>query len=336
MAVEASVTSISWIPSEAVSGLTKAPFSMGVAHYDDPPPDSLVAGVETLVELRDSDRFRFANHLGATVEFDGDGRATSWERGGSGLIGSTTMRVGRKRRATFEATALDDVTPEPELGDGWITFRQTAGGRTGVPAPRHVNHAPFIQWQAPLAWTTLELTVRADGSSEGALIGASPFPRHWLYDTAGALSAKSGMVDFKDWYRSAFGKHSPWGDEDSPAMATAVETALERELSVALMRGGVEPTIATHKAGRALMTQGEAGDDVILLLDGVVSMSVDGEVLAEFGPGAMLGERAALEGGARTATLTAVTRVKVASVPAAALDTDALIELSDGHRREEH
>jgi CRP-like cAMP-binding protein len=77
------------------------------------------------------------------------------------------------------------------------------------------------------------------------------------------------------------------------------------------------------------------GDDVILVLDGVVSMAVDGDVLAEFGPGALLGERAALEGGTRTATLTAVTKVKVASVPAGALDRAALVELSDGHRRED-
>lgn len=36
MRIEGSVTSISWIPSEAIKGVTKLPFSMGVAHYDDP------------------------------------------------------------------------------------------------------------------------------------------------------------------------------------------------------------------------------------------------------------------------------------------------------------
>ena len=29
--------SISWIPSEAVTGVTKAGFTSGVMHYDDPP-----------------------------------------------------------------------------------------------------------------------------------------------------------------------------------------------------------------------------------------------------------------------------------------------------------
>ena len=41
MRIESSVTSISWIPSEAVEGVTKVPFEMGVAHYDDPPPDHI-------------------------------------------------------------------------------------------------------------------------------------------------------------------------------------------------------------------------------------------------------------------------------------------------------
>ena len=41
MRVESSVTSITWIPSEAISGMPKMPFELGVAHYDDPPPECL-------------------------------------------------------------------------------------------------------------------------------------------------------------------------------------------------------------------------------------------------------------------------------------------------------
>ena len=41
MRVESSVTSISWIHSEAVSGvMMKLPFEWGLAHYDQPPPTS--------------------------------------------------------------------------------------------------------------------------------------------------------------------------------------------------------------------------------------------------------------------------------------------------------
>jgi CRP-like cAMP-binding protein len=49
----------------------------------------------------------------------------------------------------------------------------------------------------------------------------------------------------------------------------------------------------------------------------------------------MLGERAALEGGTRTSTLTAVTKCRVAAVPAVQLDLSDLAELATGHRREE-
>jgi hypothetical protein len=41
MRYESSVTSLSWIPSEAVTGGTRAAFDAGFTHYDDPPPDVL-------------------------------------------------------------------------------------------------------------------------------------------------------------------------------------------------------------------------------------------------------------------------------------------------------
>ena len=72
-----------------------------------------------------------------------------------------------------------------------------------------------------------------------------------------------------------------------------------------------------------------------LLLDGVIRVDRDGEQLAEYGPGAMLGERAHLEGGLRTSSLVAVTACRVASVPAAQFDHEALTELASGHRHEE-
>ena len=66
MHIERSVTSISWIPSEAVEGLTKGVFEVGFTHYDSAPPDSIGPDVVDGIErLRVADRFRFANHLAA-------------------------------------------------------------------------------------------------------------------------------------------------------------------------------------------------------------------------------------------------------------------------------
>ena len=56
-----------------------------------------------------------------------------------------------------------------------------------------MNKAPFVQFEAPTVWTTLALTIHADGRSEHELLGASQFPRHWVYGDDGALVAKAGL-----------------------------------------------------------------------------------------------------------------------------------------------
>jgi hypothetical protein len=328
MRIESSVTSLSWIPSEAVTGLNKAIFGTGFTHYDDPPPDV----IDDLEVLRAADRFRFANHLVGWIDVV-DGTITDAGYGGGCLMGSTTVAVGPKH-ATFAAVAFDDIQQPVELTATSARFVQTVGGHTAVPAPRRVNKPPFLKFEAPTVWTTLALTVFADGTSEYELVGASAFPRHWVYDEHGALAAKAGMADFKDWWRHSFGKHTPWGDQESPTMVTAVETALERELAGHIMRGGDTPSIRKVKEGGLLTEQGSEGDDVFLLLNGVVSVEVDGEAVAELGPGAILGERAALEGGRRTSTVRALTKVTVAVVKADQIAEDERAQLSAGHRRE--
>ena len=322
-----SITSLSWIPSEAIEGSQRLAFDAGMAHYDEPPPDVIT----DLEALRAADRFRFANVLRAWVEVDDSGQIIESGSDGGGLMGSTTVKLGPLAR-TFEAIGLPDIVQKPMHGDGWVRFAQTAGGRTGVPAPRRVRRRPFVQWQAPLVWTTLSLTIHADGTAKGSLSGASRFPRHWVYGHDGHLSHKSGLADFKDWYRKSFGRQTPWGDTDSAALVTAVETALERSLSAQIMQGAT-PSIRRLKAGATLVRQGETGSEVFLLLDGVLRVEENGTRLAEYGPGALLGERAHLESGERTSTLVAVTPCRVAAVEAKKLERGALQELSKGHRR---
>ena len=330
MRYESCVTSLSWIPSEAVTGATRTAFDSGFTHYDDPPP----AELGDIEELRAGDRFRFANVLRAWIEVDDAGRIAGGGYDGSGIMGATTLRLGGLSH-TFQAVPLPDLQRTPEQGEGWMRFVQTTGGRTAIPAPRPVRRRPFVQWQAPLVWTTLSLTLHADGRAEYSVTGASRFPRHWIYDADGRLARKSGLTDYANWTRVSFGRHTPWGDEDSPALVTAVETALEQALSVQLMRGAAKPRITQLQAGDELVRQDDFGQDIYLVLDGVIRVERDGTRLAEYGPGAMLGERAVLEGGSRTSTLVAVTRCRVASVPAVQLDLSDLAELATGHRREE-
>src|ERR1700674_2201251 len=75
-----SVTSLSWIPSEAVSGGTRLAFDAGFTHYDEPPP----AEIGDLSSLREADRFRFANVLGAWVDVDDSGRIVDFGYDGGG------------------------------------------------------------------------------------------------------------------------------------------------------------------------------------------------------------------------------------------------------------
>lgn len=328
MRIESSVTAVSWIPSEAVKGMTKLPFEHGITHYDEPPPDI----IDDLEGLRRADRFRFANELRAWIEIE-EGRIVDHGHCGGGRVGSTTIRLGSKK-VVFEAVPFPDLRPRPEVGPTSVHFVQTAGGRTGLPAPRHVRRKPHVQLAAPMAWSTLALTMRSDGTSSFEMLGASPFPRHWIYDHEGKLAAKTGTINFKQWYRKAFGAHSPWGDEDSPALVTVAETALERQLSTTLMQAGTKPRVRRVPRGKTLVEQGEPAAELLLLLDGVLSVEVDGEKLAELGPGAILGERACLEKGRRTCALRAATPAKVAVASADQLDRAALMKVAAGHRRE--
>ena len=177
----------------------------------------------------------------------------------------------------------------------------------------------------PVQRLNLALLVAADTS----------FPRHWVYDSDGRLSQKAAVTDWADWTAQQSWTMTPWGGNDSPAVISAAETGLERLIATAIMRDHPRSQIRQLSKGTVLMQQGEAGAELYLLLDGVLSVSVNGNDLAELGPGAIVGERAILEGGKRTSTLTAVTPVRVAVAPSSAIDMTALAQLSHRHHRED-
>jgi hypothetical protein len=97
MRAESSVTSVSWIPSEAVSGPMKvgSGFVPGLSHYDAPPPAHMTP--DELTATRDADAFRLGNVLRVWAEFEGD-RVVAHDRDGGVVMGATTVRVGRWMR----------------------------------------------------------------------------------------------------------------------------------------------------------------------------------------------------------------------------------------------
>jgi Cyclic nucleotide-binding domain len=332
--IESSVTAVSWVPLDCVEGGQRLHFHVGAAQYDDPPPDHL----DDLESLLAAGRVRLANQLRAFVEVS-DGRVVASGQSGQGHVG-TTRQVAGANQIGFAAVALPDLRPDPEVGDGWVRFRQTAGGLLsigllsggvrGAEPPASVPDRPAPtgspRLAAPAAWTTLALTVHADGTSEPALVGASPFPRHWVYDHTGRVVATSGVVDFTGWQADAWDPFTPWGGRDAPVRATAVETALERELSQVML--GAAPHWLRLRKGATLVTQGDPGHELYLLFDGLLAVEIDGVTVSELGPGAVVGELALLAGGRRTATLRAVTGCRVAAVAGDRIDRAALAELA--------
>jgi hypothetical protein len=338
MRVSATTTTLSWIPSDSVWGPLKLGFDLGLSHWDQPMPERLT-GVPDVDALHDAGRFRFANVLQGWVDID-DGRIVGHGFGDrSGLLmGDTTVRLARTG-VTFAAVGLPVIRSAEVAGDGSgggsVVFRQTVGGRTAIPLPRPVPHPPFVRWQAPLVWTTLALTMHADGSSDSKLVGASAFPRHWVYGTDGTVAWKSALTDESTWMRHSFGERTPWSERDREALVTEVESQVERQLSTDIMRGGAKPEIRRLPNGSLLTRQGDPGDELYLVLDGVAVVEVDGRAVAELGPGAVVGERAILEEGLRTSTVRATTALRVAVARRDAIDVDRLRALAETHRRED-
>jgi hypothetical protein len=313
--------------------MPKIGFISGLTHYDEPPPDR-IAGVDDLEKLFAAERLRFANRLSAWIEVQ-DGHVVDAGYGGRGYISRTRVKLGPIAQVVFQPVEFPELRADPEIGEAGVRFVQTTGGRTGMPSPRPVRRRPLVQWVSPTVWTTLALTIAADGSSKHDLAGASPFPRHWVYGADGRLMEKSGLADSRQWFQTSFGAHSPWGNEDSKPFLTLAESALERQLSEAIMHGGERPSIRKPRRGSFLTTQGELGREVYLLLDGVLEVSVDGKELGELGPGVVVGERAWLEGGRRTASLRAVTDCTVAVAGESQIDREKVDTLAGSHRRED-
>lgn len=328
MRIESSFTSVSWIPLEAMSGVGSVPAGLGARFDDAPPPDR----IEDVDALGEADGYRFANVLAGWVEVDdGTGRIVEAGHAGGGRMGASHIRFGLGS-ITVAAVAYPDIRSDPEVGDGWVRLRQTTGGRIGAPLPLRTDEPPHLRLVAPIAWTTLVLTIHADGRADHQVIDASPFPRHRYYDARGKLCAESLPVDVPAWATSQTALGSPWDDETVAPLTDQALRADEADLSDVLVARGHKPELRHLLEGTTLARQGEPGDEVFLLLEGTVAVEVDGVTVAELAPGVLLGERALLRDGARTATLRAATPVRVAVAGAEAVDHEALARPS---RRED-
>lgn len=307
----------------------RIPMDVGLGHYDDPPPDE-IGDVDAFVE---AGRCRFANRLDAWADIE-DGRIVASGCSGGGKVASTDVSLG-PRSLSVPAVAFPDIRLTEADGDRSITFVQTAGGRTGAPFPRRVGSGLAVKLTAPTAWTSVAVTINGDGTTSCRPHGASRFPRHWFYGSGGQLMAKSATIDYRSWTLTVHDDNTPWGDAHDSIEIAACETALERMLSRVVMQAETRPTIRTVDRGDDLMCLGDPASTMMLILDGIVEISIGDRVLAESGPGSMLGERAVLESGTRTSTVRALTEVKVAEFAPTLLLQEQLRMLSSHHQREQ-
>jgi hypothetical protein len=307
MRIESSITAITWLPFGVLDALPNLPLGIAVAHYDEPPPTSL----GDLDELREADRFREANELRAWIEVE-DGDVIDYGHQGRSVLAGSDLDADQ---IVFPAIEFPVLQPHPAVGDGWVRFQQTVGGRIGLPVPQRVRGKRYFHIGSAQAWTTLELVVRADGSSDGRLVAASPFPSHSLYDAERNLRDERPSADFEGWARDSL-EGTPWAGGE-----------LEDELDRVALRSSATLDRRRLRAGEALVEEGECGEDMFMLLDGVLHVEVDGEVVAQVGAGALLGELALLGDGRRTATLRAVRPSRVAVLGARELAGSRLAEL---------
>src|SRR5829696_2774016 len=75
MRVESRVLSVSWVPSDVVTGASRLSFVLALSGADEPPPDVLVDAEPLLA----AGRIRQANELRAWVEFDEAGCPAAWD-----------------------------------------------------------------------------------------------------------------------------------------------------------------------------------------------------------------------------------------------------------------
>jgi len=227
--------------------------------------------------------------------------------------------------------AMPDLIAPPEVHPGRVRFTQTAGGHTGAAVPRHIARPPFMRLTAPIAWSTVALTIHADGSSRAELAGASCFPRHYLYDTDGNLTHKSALISYRHWLRRAEHEDSPWSGVAHPVPVAHVRGAAERSLAdTILVSGGYRQQ--RLPAGALLSEAPIAETEVHVLLDGLLVIEFDGKPIAEVGPGAIFDPAKRTQVSREHATVRAKTPCRLAVLARDRLDSDALLSVATEQR----
>ena len=194
MRIESSVTSLSWIPSEAVQGMTQAALRDGDGPLRRPrrPTSST-----TSRPLRGGRPVPLRQPAAGVDRGRGRAGSSDWGHAGRRATSARPPCAWAPRRSSSRPWPSPTCSPSrrcrrPRCGScrppaGAPACRRparSAGRRSCRSRPRWPGR-PSPSPSGPTA------------SSDWEVAGASPFPRHWIYDHDGALAAKTGMIDFK-------------------------------------------------------------------------------------------------------------------------------------------
>jgi CRP-like cAMP-binding protein len=108
----------------------------------------------------------------------------------------------------------------------------------------------------------------------------------------------------------------------------AAQSEVEQRLIDQIVNGTLPPMVRDLDAGTNLFQQGYFAQAVHLVLEGEVSVTVDGAEVARLGPGHVFGEMAMLTNRQRTGTLTAVVPTTIASMGESSVDRQDLRALA--------
>ena len=85
--------------------------------------------------------------------------------------------------------------------------------------------------------------------------------------------------------------------------AECTDDELARIASLARVRPAADGTV--------IIKEGDPGDEFYVVLDGSAKVTIDGDVVEDIGPGAFFGEMALIDGGERSATVTATSATQL-------------------------
>ena len=245
--------------------------------------------IDDLDALHERDVFREANELRAWIEVDG-GPITDYGHEGRGLIGVTRLKLGRAM--AFPAVKFPLIQPEPELGDGWVRFVQTAGGRMGLPAPRRVRGKPFFQLAVSVGMDDVAADPLRRRAGEGLADRRQPVPTALGLRRRGQPGQKSAHDRLREVVPRVVRRAHALGRRGHARVRDRRRVGARARSSRTVMRTAGSCRAAASRSARRWSSRARKATSCSSCWTACSMSRSTGTPVAQVGPGAVLGESA--------------------------------------------